>query len=101
MKDQLDGRIQEVGSLNVAMRDLEDENARLTAIVDKLPKTKDGVSVCPGDAVYDPVDGLVYTVWEFFKHSGRWFAVTVHRTLAIGECYSTPEAAEAAKEVKT
>jgi hypothetical protein len=69
--------------------------------IDRLPKTADHAPIVPGDNVYDPVDGLMHQVWDFWRHSDRWLASANVRTLRLDECYSSREAyltAEAAKE---
>ena len=67
------------------------EVARLRGIVDKLPKTADGVPVTPYMRVfyYSPVDGSICegSADSFSMH-------TIHKT------FSTREAAEAAKGAK-
>ena len=84
---------------------------RLQAIVDRLPKTKDGVYVVPGED----------TVWAcgFFGATGRLVPCAEAREYEIslydlgpeneleyvmsdqvGKCYSTRAAAEAAREAK-
>lgn len=78
------------------------EIARLRAIVDKLPKTKDGVSVVPGNNVlYQVCDVTVYP-----NETDRKRGVTTKQvvsfhnqlfTCSIVESYSTSEAAEAEK----
>jgi len=58
-------------------------------IVDKLPKTADGVSVVPG-----------MELWYRHKYDGRFFIMTAafHDAESIDSAYSTLEAAEAALE---
>lgn len=72
------------------------ERDELRAIVDKLPKTADGVPVVPGrDFVY----------WRYDSEGRRWHVLNRLMVLPVGggaseplsECYSTREAAEAAK----
>ena len=77
------------------------EIKRLRAIVDKLPKTADGVTVVPGED----------TVWAWHPHRGEFteYAVEISQPYAevdydfvdpncVCRFYSTREAAEAAKE---
>ena len=88
-----------------------DEIDRLQAIVDRLPKTADGVPIVPHDQP---------TVWVFTKRTGlyrpgepaQWWDMIVHSyedgklvgfvggshmaKIDPSECYSTKEAAEAA-----
>jgi len=66
-------------------RAVANEVHRLQAIVDKLPKTADGVPVVPGDIAYT-TDGRSMRINT--SASGH----------VISDCYSTREAAEAAKE---
>ena len=73
------------------------DNERLQAIVDRLPKTKDGVSVIP----------YVSVVWANPMYFGHVIPKHVNDDGAIwlcgnggppvSQCYSTPEAAEAAR----
>ncbi len=90
------------------VRQLISEIERLQAIVDKLPRTADGAPVAPGMDVYfcgmdDPrsmrtetIDSVAWTwkgVWLCWRDSplkpGRM----------PSDCYSTREAAEAARKV--
>jgi hypothetical protein len=75
------------------------EVERLVPIVDKLPKTADGVSVVPEQHIW--WDGCGFRVWCVWGHSillgeqlpgGR----TVRIKVASKDCYSTHKAAEAA-----
>jgi len=70
-----------------------EENARLQTIVDKLPKTGDGVPVVSGDKVYVLADGVIHSmVVEGSGQTARgptYSHVTYH-------CYSTREAAREA-----
>ena len=90
------------------IRELEAENARLRAVVDKLPKTADGEIVHEGQSIYTP-DGQEISVIRVFsgppapvviiedgkpKWSGCWQATPIE------VCYSTREAAEAARKEK-
>lgn len=82
-------RTAEVISRNI---DLEIENKRLQSIVDRLPKTADGVLVVPGiDRVWHPD----------FQGTGtprdNRFAYWSCYNRDIGTCYSTREAAEKAR----
>ena len=78
------------------MTEAADEIARLTAIVDKLPKTADGVTVVPGMLLYHYATGRplgnVVTYTAGMRAHGQW-AVAAY---PVGDCYSTREAAEAA-----
>ena len=78
-----------------------DERDRLQAIVDRLPKTADGVPVVPG-----------MQIWPFFEiedeqgavvclcaHDGPTGEMLVDGdTMNVGKCYSTRDAAVAARE---
>jgi hypothetical protein len=70
----------------------EAEIERLRAIVDRLPKTKDGVPIIPCvDSVWHPD----FTGSGTAKECGRAYWACYMRK--IDECYSTREAAEAAR----
>jgi len=72
-------------------------NAKLQAIVDKLPKTADGVAVMPGMKIWlDDSDGPVERVDTAICTTP---GPQVHWYEPIwSQCYSTRAAAEAAKE---
>ena len=98
--------LEQLQTANVTMRDqnkrLNDEIARLQAIVERLPKTRDGVPVVPGSS----------RVWRINKHGESeesvnwigWGATFMSDsndspywpTWSPDKCYSTREAAEAA-----
>lgn len=67
--------------------------AELEAVVAKLPKTKDRVPVVPGDVVYHP-NGQHSHVTDArgvrLYMTGEW--------VGVDTCYSTREAAEAARD---
>jgi len=80
--------------------ELKAENNRLRAIVERLPKTADGVYVIPGED----------TVWKWFADLKKWIECEVEipqpyneaayeyvSPQGVGECYSTRAAAIAAK----
>ncbi len=75
---------------------------RLQPIVDKLPKTKDGVVVLPGDEVFEIMpDGNIRTwivIWQ--PHTEQYMVSRIFYDcpIPVSHCYSTREAAEAAKE---
>jgi len=89
-----------------------DEVKRLRVIADTLPKTADGVPAMAGKSVFSvEVDGSIYAnelVWWSFKgghaallmHSGyrNRLGVWIDQWKFASECYSTREAALAAKE---
>ena len=78
---------------------------RLTAIVDKLPETRDGLRVVPYvDTVfiYDPVTGLIVEA-RFWDYDRDHWGVQERFDYRVGfwnvaETYSSRAAAEAAKE---
>ena len=85
--------------------------AELQAIVDKLPKTADGVTVVLGDEAWypknfygEPIPPVVG--WLVEGEDGDGYAVQfmlpghnpIMETLPVIQCYSTQAAAEAAKE---
>ena len=53
LNEELDGHAQANCVRNGRIRELEAEVERLRAIVDRLPKTEDGVHIVPGMTVYD------------------------------------------------
>jgi hypothetical protein len=65
------------------------ERDRLQAIVDRLPKTADGVPVVPGQFIYAS-DGKAVMMLRYAENDGRMAYPEV--------CYSTREAAVAARE---
>jgi len=80
--------------------------ARLRAVVDRIPKLKDGTPALPGYEVRHPDETIVGVVrwhdWEerddadgvefdYQDDGNRW------SYRPVGECYPTPETAEAAK----
>lgn len=77
-----------------------DEIIRLQAVVDKLPKTADGVSVVPGMKVWvrwRTPEGTIVRQWETYTMSpfGAGDGDRLHWNYA--QCYSTEAAARAAK----
>lgn len=89
---------------------LEAERERLEAIIDKLPKTADGVPVTPGltvfysygDIVAFPMRVQEFSEWCVMDGVATAFAEGRHEDVFhlfyTTECYSTREAAEAAVE---
>ena len=78
---------------------LEAEIARLQAIVDKLPKTADKVSVAPLMVVYLLREGEIFEcpLVEIDFRDGEWLVYFDWDWYSIAdECYSTHEVAEAA-----
>ncbi len=72
--------------------------AELQAIVDKLPKTADGVTVTVPIRVYRHFSGKPWTLTGFTEefHITDWEEVHDRFVQGSGMYYSTPEAAEAA-----
>jgi hypothetical protein len=72
------------------------ERDRLRAIVERLPKTADGVPVVPGeDEVFDPIRHKEVLVESQDSYYAEHYYVTSDR---VAMYYSTREAAEAAME---
>jgi hypothetical protein len=92
--------------LKATIERLQAKIERLRAIVDKLPITADGVSLVPiVDACYAVINGNVEKCYVTHHEDNRgWIARPVRwdmdRNIEIDYCYSTREAAEAAKEAK-
>ncbi len=80
-----------------------DEIDRLRAIVDKLPKTADGVVVKHGDTVFVLAyrEGVEWVCNRISPQPARMEILAdckdPYAKFPIGECYSTREAAEKAK----
>ena len=87
----------------IQVADVTEQRDALQAVVDKMPKTADGVPVIPNrDWVYSPsgrhlkvltdTHGAepIYYVPEAMNFGGVW------RDLVVSDCYSTKSAAEAA-----
>ena len=86
-------------------RDAADELRRLGAIVDRLPKTADGVPIAIGDRVYyrfpsghvDERPGAsVAWLWGDGKYCTMYWDGGYERGAEMSRCYSSLEAAEAA-----
>lgn len=76
------------------------ELARLRAIVEKLPVTKDGVSVVPGMVIYgsELIVGDEGATVMFAAQDNAFFEMMIEGdTIELSECYSTREAAAARK----
>ncbi len=79
------------------------ECERLLAIVDKLPKTHDGITIAPGTPLWmRRQDGVVFPVesWAIYNDGSFSAEVQFSPGAMIGgydahETYSSPEAAEA------
>ena len=89
-----------------SMQCLRNQLARLQAIVDKLPKTADGVPVVPGMRLYPlhPIDleahiedygTVTVALWD--ENSGVHL-IHGYDSFRVGNCYSTKEAAEAGED---
>jgi hypothetical protein len=98
-----DGQFHMIRSVDDALAEVE----RLRGVVDRLPKTKDGVPVTPGMLVYSVGRfGKNKTTTELLVESSRVNPDENGNLRLIGSpfmakphwCYSTREAAEAAKE---
>lgn len=68
------------------------------AIIDKLPKTADGVPVVPGMELHTPDGGIVTACWVSEKSAAFLDGVAILDNWRVDNLYSTPEAAKAAKE---
>jgi len=81
---------------------LADEVERLRAIVDKLPKTADGVPVVPGMTLWDSIWlGRPFGVQQlsvFCPNASRSEWMCNEGEVDVSQCYSTRAAAEAAGE---
>jgi len=75
--------------------DLLAEVDRLRAMEDKLAKTADGVAAYPGMIVWRP--DWMFPHRPLTVEPIRWAMANQHGE-PVDKCYSTPEAAEAAKE---
>lgn len=73
-----------------------DELDRMHAIVDRLQKTADGVRALPEDVLY-----VAGTVSGHLKVRVTMVALGPLGRVFISDCYSTPEAAEAAREASS
>ena len=96
--------IEEHGGLEKVLQEhaaLTAERDRLQAIVDRLPKTADGVVITPGTMVYDHTGEVGFRVATYGGDNGHggclWYA-TYGGIVAYEPVYSTREAAEQAKE---
>jgi hypothetical protein len=85
-----------IGRLAVVVKERDAAYARiagLEAVVAKLPKTADGVTVVDGDVVYS-ADGTMHTI-EGGRTYTPWGC-----NCSVGACYSTPQAAALAKHAE-
>jgi len=100
-----------INTERAAREKADEENNRLRALVDRLPKTADGVPLVPGMTVFIPHPhpsnlitereilapyGTLACLTKEPAHSGCCESTT-HRQAR--ECYSTREAAEAARTI--
>jgi hypothetical protein len=108
MSDDYYGTASHEQNLLATIREQEAEIERLHAIVDKLPKTADGVPTLPSNSTrlwyVHPYSGEVYErTYEVDLDDARSHRSHVRdeRTevtwISVRECYSTLEAAEKAK----
>lgn len=115
LRSDLNSGIADCKAFSVSARDLEyemlEEIERLQAIVDKLPETKDDVHVLPGDTVWSIGDdgvieerGVLWSpqaLWSSEAHPWPGYSAGFGikgPPIAVEDCYSTREAAEAARE---
>lgn len=72
-----------------------EEIERLQSIVDRLPKTRDGVPIQVNDRLWTKYDERPVVV-EYFRPllAGRWSIFTNRGQRSDNECYSTREAVE-------
>lgn len=121
-KDHYDGLVEDVermadelDRLTREVAELKRERDEYREIVEKLPKTADGVPVVPGDTVWFAADDSqfgkgpheceVKPFWEWSSDQDQWedsegvWCGMVEANgvgKSLGDCYSTREAAEAA-----
>ena len=104
------GRVHVAGSRFCVGRrlfDAKSENARLQAIVDRLPKTADGETILPGQRLWYFVRTHPEVLWINVDHWGEdhiggvvW-GESQHEpmdSISTSACYSTRAAAEAAQK---
>lgn len=98
--DELRAIAWEIERLTKRITELEADNERLQAIVDKLPKTADGVPVVPEMPLYMPGSNTVGEVNPMTVNDGYSWPNANGSSPAsrLDDCYSTREAAEAAKD---
>ena len=85
-------------------RELESQLSELRAVVERLPKTKDGVVISDSETpVFYPSEPHAPLYWDGYRE-GMAFTRSIYPGIFVSEsgveissCYSTPEAAEAAK----
>jgi hypothetical protein len=111
--DSVAGFCDESTPVGEAWQTVQDELERLQAIMERLPMTADGVRVVPGDRVWNREtlqasfvwagedgiagpDGWYSTHFMRWKHRGR--KRSGYCDVPISGCYSTREAAEAARD---
>ena len=102
-----------VGAVGTAIPALLAENARLRAVVDKLPKTADGVPVVPGMTIcwwckgtllsrvldaYHTSHNVIYPQGKPRRECVSARLPSYIQNVPLELCYSTHEAAEAATE---
>lgn len=78
---------------------LIDDVAAALAIIDKLPKTVDGVTVCEGDTVYRETRKTGQVEPHIVTINARAINTALSINWSLDGCYSTHEAAIAAKAV--
>ena len=94
-----DGALMPCGAVFYEILNAADENDRLQAIVDRLPKTEDLVPIYPGLEVFTTYDSGPILVEAFHRcYSNRaWLIDTDRGPRMASECWSTREAAEKAR----
>jgi hypothetical protein len=74
-----------------------DEITRLQAIIDRLPKTADGVPIVPGDTIWFDIDNYSTVAGiEIEEPGGQWWVSFGISGAETDQCYSTREAANKA-----
>ena len=97
--DEIERLQASIGTEKRMRKDSDDQAEELRAIVDKLPKTADGVPVVLGMNVWWPTDSP-HIVREMGHPHGLVLDTDRSRTYYVpaSDCFSTREAAEAAKD---
>jgi hypothetical protein len=91
----------EMASLGDKIATLEADLERLRRMVEKLPRTADGVPVVPGMEFWENSSGRDPTswhAWRFGRVSGILVVDTLVEPLPLFKVYSTLDAAEAASK---
>jgi hypothetical protein len=96
-------RAVDAGKVRDELYQVQRKRAAAEAIVDRLPKTADGVPVVPGMELWHAGtswSGKGDYAWCFYRRpsSGELEVVFTLCSVLVSQCYSTRAAAEAAKE---